>query len=186
MNKFILKKEKLKSGVSPLIAWVLLIGLSVSMGFLVVNWVTEVIPEPEADFAFCEDVSLFLISYGLDGNNMFSINLTNNGLFTINKWSFSLASAGNIPAAKWCEETREGWSLNPGENKLISFKLGEYSSLLCSDVIDFEEEGQLLEVAPPYEIIITPWISPISEEDKFNCNNKKLNIVHEGGQNWDE
>ena len=174
-----MNKLKYTKGVSPLLAWVLIIGLSVSMGFLVINWAMEVIPEPEPNFSFCDDVNLFLIDYSIGEDNLLTFNLKNTGLFTITKWSFSLIEAGNVPGARWCEETRSGWNLAPGEEKSVTIYMGNYIGSLCDSFEPFMDADGVIEITPPLEVVLTPWISPISPEEKINCNDKKIKIVEE-------
>lgn len=167
---------KTKKGISPLIAWVLLIGLSVSIGFMVMRWAVDVIPEPEPDLSFCEDVSLFLINQAMDDSeiNLVNFNITNNGLFKIDKWSFGIVYSVGVTYGHWCEEP--DLDLLPGENKVISFYLGQPlqgGSPLCSDIIPFVTPISSSDLV---EVSLVPWIGPIEDEEKINCNDKKINI----------
>jgi hypothetical protein len=167
---------KNKKGVSPLIAWVLIIGLSVSMGFLVINWAKDVIPEPEPDLSFCDDVNLMLISYTSD-HNEFVFNIMNNGLFTIKKWSFGVTKTHAGPTNQWCDKLdtfSETVSLIPGDSTELIFMMGEFPTRLCEDRIDWEGG-----VVNPEEVVLVPWIIPIEGEDSINCNDRKITIFLE-------
>jgi len=177
MNIFIkclIFKMENKKGVSPLIAWVLLIGLSVSMGFLVMNWTKNTIPEPEPDLSFCDDVSLFLINYSVHepNDNEVKFNITNNGLFTIKKWSFGVTNSTNIEGSFWCEIS-SNFELTPSENKLLFFEMEDYTdNPLCNEGNPFSITERVL----PEEIVLIPWVTPIEGEDRINCNDKKITI----------
>ena len=159
---------KNKKGVSPLIAWVLIIGLSVSIGFLVINWAMQTVPEPEPELSFCDDVNLFLIDSYVDGDE-FVFDITNNGLFTITMWSFGVTQV-HSGSTGWCNYLDS--ELPPGENNnmILSFPIKDYPTPDCDDATGPESE------IDPKEIILIPWITPIGEEESVNCNDKKIII----------
>jgi hypothetical protein len=150
-----------KKGISPLIAWMLLISISVAIGFFVINWAMDNIPEPKPDFNYCEDVSL---SYsGIEySDQQISMNLTNNGYFTIQKISFGAKFlSGN---EKWCEE---GIEIIPNINEELNISL-------TFDGGDCDGGGNDVQYSL-IEITIVPWI--IVEGDVINCNDRKLIII---------
>ena len=158
-------KIKNKKGVSPLIAWVLLIGLSVSIGFLIINWAVQNIPEPEPELSFCDDVSLFLVSSSNEDLGQISFDVVNNGLFNITKFSFGVIKPEEYENAQ-CIYSAE---VAPGTE--LSLQIGletEYDDLNCPA----EGDG----IGRAGEVYLIPWIRPIEGEDAINCNGKKLII----------
>ncbi len=172
---------KSRKGISPLIAWVLLIGLSVSIGFLVINWTMEAIPEPKPDFSFCDDISLLLVDYTINDNEVL-FEIINNGLFSVNKWSFGVTKSYAGVEGQWCEEISIPYHLVPGEDDILEFNMGIYSNPSCSSYdSDIDGDGEI-DITLPEEIVLVPWIMPMgqqdsSEEDPYiNCNDKKITI----------
>ncbi len=156
---------KEKKGVSPLIAWVLLIGLSVSIGFLIINWAVQNIPEPEPELSFCDDVNLFLVNSNNTEPGKVTLNITNNGLFNITKFTFGVIKPENYENAQCLVNA----DLSPGGNSKFNIGLNEsYVSPTCPSSGD---NGSLAE-----EIYLIPWIRISEEEDAINCNDKKLII----------
>jgi len=160
---------KEKKGVSPLIAWVLLIGLSVSIGFLVINWAVQNIPEPEPELSFCDDVSLFLINSDNSEAGKVSLEIKNNGLFTINKFTFGVIDPIGYENAQCFIED----NILPGDSKPLEIGLED-----SYDVPSCPPNGDG-EYGLAKEVYLVPWIRPLEGEDAINCNDKKLIIEFE-------
>jgi len=147
--------KKNKSGVSPLIAWMLLISLSVAIGFFVINWAIENIPEPKPDFNYCEDVSLSFKNpeYTTSDPPSFKVTLINNGYFNIDK--ISLGAKSLIGNEKWYE--------------II---------ILGGDGIEPNGEANITQglegITDLSEVVIVPWLD--IEGEIINCNDRKIII----------
>ena len=145
---------KNKRGISPLIAWMLLISISVAIGFFVINWAIENMPEPKPDFNYCEDVSLsFRVpEYTTGDPPTFKVTLINNGYFTIDK--ISLGAKYFMGNEEWYEILIKGGDgVRPGEEE---------------EIIQSLDDGDLVEV------IIVPWVE--IEGEIINCNDRKIII----------
>ena len=147
--------KKNKKGVSPLIAWMLLISLSVAIGFFVINWAIENIPEPKPDFNYCEDVSLSFKDpvYTTSDPPTFEVTLINNGYFSIDK--ISLGAKFSIANEKWYEIILLGGEgIEPGGEETITQELDGITDLS--------------------EVVIVPWLD--IEGEIINCNDRKIII----------
>lgn len=95
----------MKKAVSPLISWVLLIGLSVAIGALVTNWALDQaknvnVEEMAEGGLYCVDVFLSVdgacIVSSSDGKNTIRLTLNNRGVYSITKLAVDLKSSSDL------------------------------------------------------------------------------------------
>ena len=99
-------------GVSPLIAWVLLVGFAIVMGAFIFSWATGTlemlnIGESQELDLYCDNVGLEIESVCVDGlvdNAIVHAVVTNNGNYNIKKMtvSFSMGGRGSIRGLGFC------------------------------------------------------------------------------------
>ena len=93
-------------GVSPLIAWVLLVGFSVTAGLLVTKWVIDEFSDfelPADQESYCNDVQIKLEDVCILStayNDTIRINLTNEGFFTVKRLNLGRATTSH--SKEWC------------------------------------------------------------------------------------
>ena len=180
-----------KKGVSPLIAWVLLIGLSIAIGVAVITWAIDVIPEPEADIAYCDDVSLSFVDYEFvdDGTEFQDIefHLINTGYFSIDMMSFGFSYFEDVPPESWCDllvqTTPEGDSFEPNEDTRYDLNDPGDDDPFVVSLVPFNPDcgnanGDYLQ---NYEgvrsVTIVPWINV--DGATLNCNDRKIEFAVE-------
>jgi hypothetical protein len=167
-----------KRGVSPLIAWVLIIGFAVSAGILITQWALNLadnIDIQQGDEIYCQDVQIDLEKACVSGDNI-TIELSNKGLFSIKR--LSLGRQTTIFSKEWCLKLLPSSnSIKPGEGKNITFKAGtnntDYNPLgdtSCDSdlngMVNFIDQHNLTKLE------IVPWIKP--GEEAIQCVEKGL------------
>lgn len=168
-----------RKGVSPLIAWVLLIGLAVAIGIAVMNWAIDVTPEPDVDLSYCDDVSISFVSYEPDytpGNVGFDFVLENTGYFSVDLLSIGFSYSADSSPVIWCD-----WLIqtSPDEN---GFTPGSELHFNDINLYTFGENCQ--ESSPNggidnpediLKVVVVPWIN--IDGETFNCNDRKLEFA---------
>ncbi len=89
-----------KRGISPLIAWVLLVGLAISTGLLITQWAIDEFSNVELPYDsenYCNNVNLKLEQICVNGTKV-KFNLTNNGYFSIKRFTLDRATTNNTEA----------------------------------------------------------------------------------------
>ncbi len=164
----------MKRGVSPLLAYVFLVALVVSVGMIVTSALIERAQNIDIEdrIEYCEDVTISLEG-ACKENGAIKVNITNWGSFSIHK--MTLGRETNISAHQWCvyPETFSAFPINPGDTGVIPLSLNatfltavNASLPECND----NDEGD----AGVAEIAITPWIKPEPEGEIFPCGDKKI------------
>ena len=167
-----------KRGVSPLIAWVLLIGLAIAIGVAVINWAIDVTPEPDVDLSYCDDVSISLIQYEspyVPGNVGLDFTIVNNGYFSVDRLTFGFSHSSSVSPVIWCDwliqKSPERDGLLPGSQDVYEIDLAHFDE-------DCEESTTGQGVPNPDDVkkvVIIPWIS--IDGQTLNCNDRKLEFA---------
>jgi len=162
-----------KKGISPLIAWVLIIGLAIGIGVAVINWAIDITPEPDVDLSYCDDVSISYVYYDFSApGNDIEVNLSNNGYFSVDRISFGFSRVVDEPANDWCDyliqDTPGGDSFEPGGEMTFAVYLDSFN-LDCGDVGGGDP---LYDIESVRYVTAVPWIS--IDGETLNCNDRKI------------
>lgn len=168
-----------KRGVSPLISWILLVGMTVSIGSMVYFWATNFARNVNIDNTdnsiYCDNVALKLVSSCRDGSRL-NINVTNSGSYNITTMTFTRTTE-LLPTAS-CIIFNEP-PLAPG-------KMFNYSFDLSSDIPNVTEIG-ICPTSPRVDLDanlldfnIIPWITIRNDESSKDiaCSDRKLPISY--------
>lgn len=176
---------KNKRGVSPLIAWVLLISFTIAMGLLITKWVVDQIGDTEFDTdeeLYCVDVSILMMSDPVRTNpGEVDFILKNNGNFRIKR--ISLGRETTERAEEWCLQLNidigGGSPFNPGTEYTHTLKIGDMQgNLVGNETTIYQMCEDVTQSAIPEEkllsISIVPWIE--IEDEPIACIDKKIVI----------
>jgi len=162
INKKINKKKK---AVSPLIAWVLLIGFTITMAAFIttftINRIKSLDIEGSAEVElYCGDVQLRLAELCRTSNTSLKVDLINSGLFNIHKLSIQLDS-----------------SFQPLKTDSIYFITPIPPQEKILHTIELKEvDGRGDHIR---SLTIVPWVVVQDEDDKINeiaCSDKKISF----------
>ena len=116
----------MKRAVSPLVAWVLIIGFSIAAGMFITRWVINEFSDlnfgQEKD-VYCEDVSMDVDSVCIcpsPDNNKIRVHLSNNGPFKLNR--LYVGRTTSTFSKGWCNILSLG--LDPGSIGDFTFQAG--------------------------------------------------------------
>lgn len=152
MQMILKTKTKNKKGLSIIIGYILLIGISISMSILVYQWLKTYVPK---DAIKCsEGTSLFIKEIIYDcTNSRLDITTKNNGKFNIDGYfihasnkegeeqlatidiSKSITSGGKKEGSSVRFNLLEENSLNPEDTNIASFNVAEYGTLYKIEII---------------------------------------------------
>ena len=164
-----------KRGISPLIAWILLIGISISAAILVSQWSIEQTKKMEfpknKDF-YCDEVDFELNTICKVDNFKVKFNLTNNGAFTIQR--LTVGRELQQQGEGWCLKTNV--DLEPGQtDKILEIIIGSNGA----NYQNISEEYVLCDNLPPDEALgnivtleLVPWVE--IENEAFHCMDKSI------------
>ena len=155
----------MRKAVSPLIAWVLIIGFSIAAGLFVTRWAINEFKDlnfGEDKEIYCEDVSFDLNEVCIlpsPNNDEIRLDLSNKGLFAINRLYVGRTTTGY--GKSWCNFL--SLNLNPSSNTQVFFKAGspnsDYSNTKENDCQNdlnggkpFDDSNKLVEIE------VVPWI----------------------------
>lgn len=168
-----------KRGISPLIAWVLLIGFSITAGLLVTRWAIDEFSNvsfPEDTDVYCDNLQLDIDEVCIDNpnNNSVRLNLSNEGSFTIKKLSIGRATT-SYPM-EFC--TLLNLNLAPNNVIVTSFLAGSdnslYSNIRETDCSILSGNDLFNSTHNLTKIEITPWIE--IEDNDFHCIEKGITL----------
>ena len=170
-----------KRGISPLIAWVLLVGIAVAVGLVVTQWAIKEFQDldfPEDKETYCNDVDIKLeeicIQFSPDNiNDSIRLNITNEGFFSVRR--LTIGRQTTAFSEEWC--TMLNVLIDPNLNQTIEFKAGsknlDYKNIeetSCQTSLTggftFNESHKLLKIE------IVPWIE--INDETFHCIGKGI------------
>jgi hypothetical protein len=172
-------KVSMKRGISPLISYILIVTLSVSIGFLVINALTNEISKIEIDsgIEYCEDVSISVDGFCVNSDNIIIVNVTSTGAFSVHKFSFGRIT--DVAALQWCDATFEPpldfgietqYEINLEQNYNVAVNESTMECMSSSYLSGTSESS----VA---EIRVMPWIKP--EGELISCKDKEIIITED-------
>lgn len=172
----------MRKGVSPLLAWVLLVAFALTMGAFIMNWATKQVkqfdPSKDADL-YCPEVD-FAVSdvclTDIDGPLQFIV--TNTGSYTITR--LTVARETSIDKLGSCYFLNLGDPLDPGikpgEDDDLELKLG---GTLISGYNQANDCDGLIDPTGPgvtfTSVEIVPWIEVNDQSIVCSDNKKELN-----------
>lgn len=173
---------KNKRGISPLIAWVLLVSFAIAMALLVTKWVVDNVKDIEFtdDQAYCDDASITLTNVCItsEGVNTGQINISmkNNGDFRIDR--LSIGRETDKKPEEWCLKLNVD-NFNPGTEFIYFLKIGKMTgSLIGDDTTMYQDcddvSENIIEPEGVTKIAIVPWIK--IGDKSLACVNKKIEI----------
>ncbi len=169
----------MRKGISPLLAWVLLVAFALVMGAFVMNWATNQVkqfdPSKDAELYF-PDVDFSVSGVCMEATNVaLDFNITNTGSYTIDR--LTIARKTNFDALGSCyilNPTGDG--IQPGENKRFDLKLRgtliseELNQVrLCSALENGDISTNLISVE------VVPWIKINNQSIVCSDSKKELN-----------
>jgi len=172
-------KKNMKRGISPLVSYILIVVLSVTIGFLVINTLIDRIDEveigPEIDY--CDDVSISLngiCKHAFNGSVRF--NVTSTGSFSVHQFTFGRST--NTSSLQWCKFSDSfSFPIDFGEPQNFIFNLNDdYSFLVDEEMSSCEPKTVAYNGDWLVEIRIVPWIKP--EGELISCKSKEI-IINE-------
>lgn len=173
-NVYKMKKSKLsmKRGVSPLIAYVFLVALAVSIGMLVISALIDRTQQIDLgqDVDYCKDISISLDN-ACRTNGILKVDITNNGAFTI--YQVTLGKETNVSSSQSCLYPEANFSsIAPGESSqiLLSLNASFSSSVNGSLPVCHAVDNGVVDAA---KITIVPWIKPEGDEI-ISCTDQKI------------
>ena len=169
-------KRNMKRGISPLISYILIITLSVSIGFLVINALTSEVDKFEIDpmVGYCDDVRISVEGVCLNGS-MIKVNVTSTGSFSVHKFSFGRVT--NVSALQWCDVNLSASPLDFGIETIYGISRGADFNVAVDESTKACDYSYPLSTAGIAEIRVMPWIKP--EGELISCKNKEV-IIKEG------
>lgn len=169
-----------KKGVSPLIAWVLIISFAIAMALLVTKWVVDNVENVEFgedDQLYCKDISIFITDVCKTNQDKIQISMTNNGNFKVDRLSIGMETTHKPES--WCLKLNvQGFNPQSSYQYLLPF--GEMTGRLIGDETSVYQDCDTIvqEVPQPGEIIkkiaIVPWIK--IEGRPISCIEKKVEL----------
>lgn len=165
---------KNKRGLSPLIAWVLLIGFSVAAALLITSWAVNEFSNLEfpQDESYCENIQLELDSICISSDDTVRLNLSNEGYFSIKRLTVGRETTSY--SEEWC--TMLNIDITPNSNISKLFKAGSensgYSNIReteCSELqggVNFNSSHNLTKIE------IVPWGE--IDGESFHCIEKAI------------
>lgn len=172
-----------KRGVSPLVAWVLLISFAIAMGLLVTKWVVDNVKnvefEPNKD-VYCNDVAGYIsdvckVTTGQNANKI-QVTLKNTGNFKITR--ISLGRETTHKPEEWCLKLN-AQNFNPQSDYVYYLTIGKMTGNIignestvyqnCDTVIENINQDERMT-----SIAMVPWIS--IEDKATSCIDKKVEL----------
>jgi len=162
----------MKRGVSPLIAYIFLVALAVSMGMVVISALIDRTQQIDLgqDVDYCKDISISL-DKACRTNGILKVDVTNNGAFTI--YQVTLGKETNVSSSQSCLYREASFSsIAPGKSSQISLSL---NASFFSSVNGSLPDCHALDhgVVNAAKITIVPWIKPEGEE-VVACTDQKI------------
>lgn len=167
-------KVNMKKGISPLISYILIVTLSVSIGFLVINALTGEIDKIEIDsgIEYCDDVSISVDGVCIN-STVISVNVTSTGSFSVHKFSFGRIT--NVSSLQWCDTILAN-PLNFGIETPYEINLNENYNVAVDEATKECMDSSYATPGSPdvAEIRVMPWIKPVGE--LISCKDKEIII----------
>ena len=164
----------MKRGVSPLIAYVFLVALAVSIGMMVTSTLIERARNIDLneEIEYCNDISIALKGV-CKSLGVLEMNVSNNGAFSIYK--VTLGKETNVSSYQWCvyQDPASFLPIKPGEVKQIMLSLNAsfFSSVNGTLPMCHDTDNGIVSAA---EISVVPWIKPDPEGELVACTNQKI------------
>ncbi|MBT6995069.1 hypothetical protein HN865_02730 [Candidatus Woesearchaeota archaeon] len=170
-------KKNMKRGISPLISYILIVILSVTIGFLVINTLIDRIEDVEIgpEIEYCEDVSITVGGICVNSGSIIVANITSTGPFSVHKFSFGRMT--NVTSLQWCDFTDIAYFPLDFDEKTA------YGILLKDDytvsVNESTKECLFTGIGGTpdrslVELRVVPWIKP--EGELISCKSKEVII----------
>ena len=134
-----------KKGLSNLVAYVLLISITISLSVLVYGWLKSYVGGEDVEEC-PEGINLIIDSYecytGANGN--LTVKVKNRGLFDIDGFTLRVHDEDYAEFGFYVF-TADGVSLSPGESNATVYKFADYNAVHAGDDI---EDVKLVDVQP--------------------------------------
>ena len=171
-----MKKSRfsMKKGVSPLIAYVFLVALAVSIGMIVTSTLIERVQDLELGehTEYCKDISLTL-DKGCTDVGVLKLDITNEGSFSI--YQLTLGKETNVSIYQWCSypEANSFLPLVPGDSTQVPLSINATFLSGVNDTLP-SCHGVSNGNAGVAEITIVPWIIPEPDGEIIACTDQKI------------
>lgn len=148
-----------KKGISPLMAWILIIAFAIAMGAFIMNWATNQVgkfdPSQNSEL-YCSEVDFSVDDFCIDGVNEWAkLNITNTGRYTIRRWTVARATEQSPLGSCYILDDLE-------PNKMMTEDVG-LGYRLDNTTETFECDYYLLQGGEaldyPTSIEVVPWIN---------------------------
>ncbi len=173
-------KDNMKRGISPVVSYILIVSLSVAIGFFVINTLIDRIEDvdigPEIDY--CEDVSITVDQVCVTPASIIVANITSTGSFSVHKFSFGRLT--NVSSMQWCDFTNNIYfPLDFDQMKTYGVSLkADYTTSINESPKECIFSGLPTGAVDRsvVEFRVVPWIKP--EDELISCKSKEI-IVKE-------
>ncbi len=165
-------------GVSPLISWILLVGMTISIGSMVYFWATNFARNINIDNTdnsiYCDNVALKLISSCRDGSRL-NLNITNSGSYNITTMTFTRTTE-LFPTAS-CVVFNEP-PLAPGRMLNYSFDLSSDITTNSTEIVICPNNPRVDTNDNALDFNVIPWITVSNEDGQKDiaCSDRKLSL----------
>ena len=172
-------KTDMKRGISPLISFLLIVTLSVSIGFLVIDALISEVEKVDIspDVEYCNDVSISVEGVCVNSGSIVVINVTSNGAFSVHK--FSLGRMTNVSSLQWCDFTTSSYyPLNFDEMRSYEVSLKQDYTVAVNESTQECIFAGIPSGTPDRavaEIRVVAWIKP--EGELISCKSKEIIIT---------
>jgi len=143
MNKFKMKHNKNKKGLSEIIAYTLLILIAVAIAGAIYAWLQIQLPKERLECP--EGVSVSISSYSCDDSEgIINITFKNKGLFNLDGANVLISSDSNVPSKPIIALSEIGQSIQ--EEGFVYFNPSLLSGGEYYEVFDYSEFGTITEI----------------------------------------
>lgn len=174
-----------KKAISPLIAWILIIGFSITLAAFVITWAVNQAQKIELDDQtireYCQDVNLRINEVCITGDYEISANITNTGYFNIVSATFGRRT----------QELEESWCVEPELHNPPELDASPGSEFIyvhnVNGVFAFDPTAPILiqlslcgslvpndDVGPVTYFAVIPWVK--IEDTYVPCQDRKVEI----------
>lgn len=165
-------KNKTNRGISPLISWILLVGMVVAIGAFIYGWSTNFVRHQviiDNSQIYCDTVSMKVIS-ACRNESVLAMNLSNTGTYNITSFTVFRSSEATLPGS--CLKLLDN-PLRPGDTLIYNFDI-DMNFTSNETLEECPEAGTPKDVnGNVSEFSIIPWVNI---EKQTACSDKKITV----------